>query len=90
GNARASVLGIGSPTTGISSWGYARNNAGQILINPTSGLPFTDGVFKLRGDRNPAFTLGISNSLRYKNWRLSMLWDLKVGGDIFNGNNMFL
>ncbi|MGG2329482.1 hypothetical protein ACE40V_24325, partial [Salmonella enterica] len=43
GNARASVLGIGSPTTGISSWGYARNNAGQILINPTSGLPFTDG-----------------------------------------------
>ncbi|MFK5098376.1 hypothetical protein, partial [Klebsiella pneumoniae] len=69
GNARASVLGIGSPTTGISSRGYARNNAGQILINPTSGLPFTDGVFKLRGDRNPAFTLGISNSLRYKNWR---------------------
>lgn len=90
GNARASVLGIGSPTTGISSWGYARNNAGQILINPSTGLPFTDGVFKLRGDRNPAFTLGISNSLRYKNWRLSMLWDLKVGGDIFNGNNMFL
>ena len=90
GNARASVLGLGSPTTGIASWGYARNNAGQILINPSTGLPFTDGRFKLRGDRNPAFTLGIQNSIRYKNWRLSFLWDLKIGGDIFNANEMML
>ncbi|MDP1973991.1 MAG: hypothetical protein Q8J87_13515, partial [Sediminibacterium sp.] len=90
GNARASILGVGSPTTGIASYGYARNNAGQILINPTSGLPLTDGLFKLRGDRNPAFTLGIQNSLRYKNWRLSFLWDLKIGGDIFNANEMML
>jgi len=90
GNARASILGVGSPTTGIASYGYARNNAGQILINPSSGLPFSDNVFKLRGDRNPAFTLGIQNSLRYKNWRLSFLWDLKIGGDIFNANEMML
>ncbi|MEN9597887.1 MAG: hypothetical protein RL596_198 [Bacteroidota bacterium] len=90
GNARASVLGVGSPTTGIASWGYSRNNAGQILINPSTGLPISDGVFKLRGDRNPAFALGINNIFRYKNWRLSFLWDLKVGGDIFNGNNMLL
>jgi TonB-linked SusC/RagA family outer membrane protein len=90
GNARASVLGLGSPTTGIASWGYARNNAGQILINPSTGLPLTDGRFSLRGDRNPAFTLGIQNSIRYKNWRLSFLWDLKIGGDIFNANEMLL
>ena len=89
-NARASVLGVGSPTTGISAWGYLRNNAGQILINPSNGLPISDGVFKLRGDRNPAFRLGTTNSFRYKNWRLSFLWDLKIGGDIFNANNMFL
>ncbi|WP_172637507.1 SusC/RagA family TonB-linked outer membrane protein [Sediminibacterium salmoneum] len=84
GNARASILGVGSPTTGIASYGYARNNAGQILINPSTGLPSSDNVFKLRGDRNPAFSLGIQNSFRYKNWRLSFLWDLKIGGDIFN------
>ncbi len=90
GNARASILGVGSPTTGIASWGYSRNNNGQILINPSNGLPITDGVFKLHGDRNPAFTLGINNSFRYKNWKLNFLWDLKVGGDIFNANNMLL
>ncbi len=89
-NARASILGVGSPTTGIAAFGYARNNAGQILISPSTGLPTNDGRFTMRGNRNPAFTLGINNTLRYKNWRLSFLWDLKVGGDIFNGNNMML
>jgi hypothetical protein len=24
------------------------------------------------------------------NWRISMLWDLKMGGDIFNGTNRFM
>jgi hypothetical protein len=28
--------------------------------------------------------------MRYKNWNLSFLWDLKVGGDIFNGTEEFL
>ena len=89
GNARGGLV-LNGRTTSITSFGYARNNAGQLLINPTNGLPVSDGVFKLRGDRNPDFTLGFNNSFRYKNWRLSTLWDFKVGGDIFNGTAMFL
>ncbi|MFN5478490.1 MAG: SusC/RagA family TonB-linked outer membrane protein [Chitinophagaceae bacterium] len=89
GNARGGLVRGGS-TTSITAVGYARNNAGRILINPSSGLPVLDGLFTVRGDRNPSFTLGWNNSFRYRNWRLTMLWDLKVGGDIFNGTNMFL
>ncbi|MBM3443431.1 MAG: SusC/RagA family TonB-linked outer membrane protein [Bacteroidetes bacterium] len=89
GNARGGLV-RGGPTTSITAVGYARNNSGRILINPSNGLPVLDGLFKVRGDRNPAFTLGWNNSFRYRNWRLSMLWDLKMGGDIFNGTNMFL
>lgn len=89
GNARGGLV-LGGPTTSITAFGYARNNAGQILINPANGLPVGDGVFTIRGDRNPDFTLGWLNTFRLKNWRLSMLWDLKVGGDIFNGTNMYL
>lgn len=88
-NARAG-LRRGGPTTGITSWGYQRNNAGQILVDPTTGLPLIDQNFLVRGDRNPDFTLGINNTFRLKNWSLSMLWDAKVGGDVFNGNQMFL
>jgi TonB-linked SusC/RagA family outer membrane protein len=89
GNARGGLV-LNGPTTSITAFGYARNNQGQILINPANGLPVGDGVFTVKGDRNPDFTLGWNNTIRWKNWRFSMLWDLKVGGDIFNGTNMFL
>lgn len=89
GNARGGLV-LGGPTTTITAYGYARNNAGQILINPANGIPVVDATFKVRGDRNPDFTLGWNNAFTWKRWRFNMLWDLKVGGDIFNGNNMFL
>jgi len=88
-NARGGLV-RGGPTTTITSHGYARNNAGKILINPTTGIPVNEPLFKVRGDRNPDFSLGINNSLRWKNVSLTMLWDLRVGGDIFNATNMFL
>ena len=89
GNARGGLV-RGGPSTSITAYGYARNKSGDILIDPANGLPVVDATFKVRGDRNPNYTLGINNSFRYKNWSLNMLWDLKVGGDIFNGTDMFL
>lgn len=81
---------LGGPTTSITGSTYSRNNEGKILINPANGFPVTDATFKVIGDRNPNFTTGWTNTLRYKNWKLSMLWDLKVGGDIFNGTERFM
>ncbi len=89
GNARAG-LRRGGPTTSITSAGYARNNAGQILVDSTTGFPVLDPTFLVRGDRNPDFTLGINNSIKYKNWTINMLWEAKVGGDVFNGNELYL
>jgi len=88
-NARGGI-NLGSPTTTITGYGYTRNNKGQILISPTTGMPIVEQAFKVRGNRNPDFTLGWVNTLNYKNWKLSFLWDLKKGGDIFNGTEMFL
>lgn len=89
GNARGGLV-RGGPTTTITAYGYKRNNAGQILINATTGLPIIDATFKVRGDRNPDFTVGFVNSMTRKNLRLSFLWDLKVGGDIFNGTERYI
>lgn len=88
-NARGGLV-MGGPTTTITSYGYQRNKRGDILISPTTGLPLIDANFRMRGDRNPDFTLGSLNSLSYKNLKLSMLWDFKVGGDIFNATEMYL
>lgn len=89
GNARGGLI-VGGSTTSITAYGYQRNNQGEILISPTTGLPLIDATFKLRGDRNPNYTIGWVNSLSYKNLRLSFLWDFKVGGDIFNATERYL
>ena len=88
-NARAGLV-TGGPTTSITAYGYARNTAGSILIDPANGLPVLDQAFRVRGDRNPNFTMGIINNLKYKNFSLSFLWDWKNGGDIFNATDMYL
>lgn len=89
GNARGGLI-FGGPTTSITAFGYERNTNGDVLINPTNGLPVVEQQFKIRGDRNPDFTLGINNTLRLNRFRLNFLWDLKVGGDIFNGTQRYL
>jgi TonB-linked SusC/RagA family outer membrane protein len=88
-NARAGLV-KGGPTTSITGYGYARNTAGQVLVDPLNGLPVVDATFLVRGDRNPDFTLGTINNFSYKNWTLGFLWDWKQGGDIFNATDMYL
>jgi TonB-linked SusC/RagA family outer membrane protein len=100
-NARGG-LQKGRSTGTITSFGYRRQdlnpvksngvtaNDGAILIAPTTGLPVNDGFFRVRGDRTIWLTLGINNRFTYKNWNLSFLWDIRNGGDIFNGTNMYL
>ncbi len=80
----------GGSTTAISGFGYLRNTKGDILINSLSGLPVIDAIEKVRGERNPNFTLGWVNSVAVRNWRLSVLCDLKVGGDVWNGTDQYL
>jgi TonB-linked SusC/RagA family outer membrane protein len=71
---------------------YQRNNAGQILVSPTTGLGLVTaaGDNRLIGERTPDFTLGTLNSFRFKNWSLNFLLDLRIGGDIYNGTEQVL
>jgi len=75
----------GHSTGTITGSTYTRNNAGQILINPLNGIPVVTAGNLLIADRTPKFSLGTLNSFRYKNFSLNFLWDLRVGGDIYNG-----
>lgn len=89
GNARGGIF-QGGPTTTITGYSYMRNNNGDILISPLTGQPVINSKFTVIGDRNPNFTLGTTNSIRYKNWSLNFLWDLKVGGDIYDATDQYL
>jgi len=88
-NVRAGLI-RGHSTGTITGFGYQTNNAGQVLIDPGSGVAIRLQQNYSIGDRTPKFTLGTNNSFRYKNWNLNFLWDLKVGGDIYNGTDWIL
>lgn len=82
---------VGGPLTTFTGHEYFRNEAGQILIDPSTGYPLRDlNTFTVVGDRQPDFTIGLTNSLTYKNLSLSFLLDFRKGGDIYNGTEHFL
>lgn len=82
--------GAGSATA-IGGWSYLRNSRGDILIDPATGFPLRNANFLPIGDRNPDFVIGVVNEFRFlKNFTLSFLLDIRVGGDIFNGNEFYL
>ena len=88
-NVRSSVF-PGASTLNIAAYNYARNSAGQILIDPNTGLPINNLTFGVVGDRQPKFTIGLGNHFAYKNFDLNFLFDIRKGGDVFNGNELFL
>jgi TonB-linked SusC/RagA family outer membrane protein len=81
----------GLSTMSLTGQFYLRNKNGQLLISPTSGLPVASSDFIDAGyDRQPDWTLGLSNNVTYGKFRLSMLWDFRKGGDIFNATEHYL
>ncbi len=78
-------------TRSLTGLFYLRNNAGDLLIDPTSGLPLRSASFIDGGyDRQPDFQIGLTNTFRYKGLSLSVLLDIRRGGDVLNATEHFL
>jgi len=88
-NVRAQY-GIGGSVSSFAGIDYLRNNNGELLINPTNGMPIKDVNFTPMGDRAPSITIGLTNSFTYKNFNLSFLLDMRKGGDIYNATELYL
>ncbi|OQP62754.1 hypothetical protein A3860_27495 [Niastella vici] len=90
GNVRSQV-GVGQSLGNLSGNTYQKNEKGELLISPTSGLPVTqDQGWAPIGDRTPDYKLGIINSLSWKDLYLSFNLDIRKGGDVFNANEMMM
>lgn len=84
GNVRNGVM-KGNPITTVTGRAYERNSKGQILIDPTTGLPRTSAEWSILGNREPKVRYGITTSLRYKNFRLSAMFQGRIKADVVNG-----
>lgn len=68
----------------------ARDENGNALINPNTGLTIPDTKQKIIGNPNPKFTLAVSNTFRFKGFTLSGVIDYRHGGDLYSWTNQFL
>lgn len=81
----------GLSTRSLTGTFYLRNNTGELLIDPTTGLPIRSASFIDRGyDRQPQFLVGLTNSFRHRNWSLNVLVDIRRGGDVLNATEHYL
>ncbi len=55
------------------------------LILDKNGMPTSDGNTIEIGNRESKITGGLNNTLTWKNWTFNMLWEFRIGGDVFNG-----
>jgi TonB-linked SusC/RagA family outer membrane protein len=69
-----------------------RDDEGNLLINPQTGLPFPAQDAQVIGDPNPDFLLGFNNTFTWKGFTLRALIDWRQGGDIysFTGGTLLL
>jgi TonB-linked SusC/RagA family outer membrane protein len=71
-------------------FGYLRGNRidrlpdGTPLINPATGMMIESLTPGFIGDPNPDFKLGITNTVTYKGFSLSGLFDMTKGGDMYS------
>src|SRR5207249_1184397 len=76
---------VGLSTMSLTGWFYLRNTRGQLLIDPASGLPVRSNAVSANFidagyDRQPDFTIGVGNTLRYKRLSLDFLLDIRKRG----------
>lgn len=67
-------------------WGtkWLRDDSGNVLIDD-NGWAIRDSQSGVIGDPNPDWTMGVRNTVKYKNFALSALLDIKQGGDVWCG-----
>ena len=81
----------GLSTMSLTGLFYLRNKNGDLLIDPTNGLPLRSSSFVDAGyDRQPNYTVGLTNTFKHNRLSLDLLLDFRRGGDVFNATEHYL
>jgi TonB-linked SusC/RagA family outer membrane protein len=93
GTIKAASIPNGGYFAGMTGQSYLRETDangkeipnGRYVIDATTGLYKLDPNVLVVGNREPDYIGGFENTLRYKRLTLSVLLDIRIGGDVFNG-----
>jgi len=75
---------VGEPLGTFKAQVAKRDPKGNIIVNPTSGLPLASDSFAIVGDMNYKYQMGISTTLKYKSFSLGIDLDIRQGGLMFS------
>ncbi|MFB6454894.1 SusC/RagA family TonB-linked outer membrane protein [Chitinophaga sp. Hz27] len=90
GNSKAASFDKGA-FMGLSGSKWVTDSAGHLILDAKTGLPTpSTATTSYVGNREPKLIGGLNNSISYKNFSFNMLWDFRVGGDVYNGTEWLL
>lgn len=76
---------VGERTDRIFAGVYQTNSAGEVIFE--NGYPVSDPYNRYIGYDEPDWTYGVNNTISYKNFRLSFLFDGRIGGLMYSSTN---
>jgi len=93
GSVKAASIPNGGYFLGMTGTTYLRETDankkeipnGRYQVDPATGLYKINNNNPIVGNREPSFIAGFNNTLRYKHLSLSVLFDIRKGGDVYNG-----
>ncbi|MFD1770481.1 SusC/RagA family TonB-linked outer membrane protein [Sphingobacterium suaedae] len=74
---------VGGRTSDLWGTKFVRDDAGNMVFN--NGIPVRTTTQEYIGNTAPDFKAGLTNTLRYKDFRFSMTLDGQLGGLIYSG-----
>jgi TonB-linked SusC/RagA family outer membrane protein len=75
---------VGMPYGYLRGTVSARDEEGNLLIDPVTGWMIQADEEEFIGNPNPDYKLGVTNTFNYKGFSLSVLWDMTKGGDMYS------
>ncbi len=81
---------VGQPYGLIKGTASARDDEGNLLIDPSNGQLISDITPRFIGDPNPDYIVGLTNTFSWKGISLNAVFDWKQGGDMYSVTNLSL
>ncbi len=80
----ATTAYLGGSTMALSGTDYLRNSKGAIIVDGNGYPKINASPSLLIGNREADFTVGVLNKVDYNKWSLSMMINMRKGGDVAN------
>ncbi|MFY0650576.1 MAG: SusC/RagA family TonB-linked outer membrane protein [Cyclobacteriaceae bacterium] len=77
---------VGQPAGLITGYKHKMINGEKVY--DANGFPVRSDGFEILGEGRQPFSAGLTNNLRYKNFDMSFLIDMRSGGSIMSGTNV--